>query len=188
MGICIESIKCVNVERCGYIIYQHQTTLEQKCVAKFIEQENDAGEVQYVFVINWDVINEEDERFILIPGIDLTQHRKIYIRSYEEPYFVECNTMQTCRADLPIWLEGLQLTYYDKFEAMLRSRCISHHSNCYLARTPDDRIENMYTFKAMEQMRLGNYPNLNEVPENVFHTVTEFYDGIDYDPCLRRNV
>lgn len=70
--IYIDPIACANVERVSYIFYQNFDSTINKCVGRFIEQENDAGEVQYLFDIYQDRISEQDAKEIVIPGIDVT--------------------------------------------------------------------------------------------------------------------
>ncbi len=168
--ICIEPIACANVERVAYIIYQDKHRGIHKCIGHFIEQENDAGECQFLFVMDWNSLTEEDLDYVVVPGIDLEQHREVYVRSYEIPYFVECCTVPDGRGDLKRWLHRMGMDYNDKFEFMLRSRAITHHSNCYLGRTPTDFCDAVRVMSDIEYSR-RILPNLAETPENIFHPI-----------------
>lgn len=169
--ISITPIACANVERCAYIFYCDSARGINKCIGKFIEQENDAGEIQYLFIFFWDRITEEDLRYIIVPGIDLEQKLSVYVRSYEIPYFVESATLQEQRGDLPLFLEAYQMDFYDRFEFMLRTRAVTHHSNCYLGRTVTDFYD-ADRWRVDPEFRKATLPNLAEVPENVFHAIS----------------
>ena len=47
--ISAQEIACPNIERKCYIIYCNFNTGESKCIGSLVEQENDAGEIQYVY-------------------------------------------------------------------------------------------------------------------------------------------
>lgn len=170
LNVCIEPIACADVERTAYLFFQGIGL--NICFGKFKEQANDAGETQYVFEIDNKVLTDEILDYIVLPGIGLEQRRDIYYRSYDEPYFVECSTIQNGRGDLKWYLNNVGMDYNDKFEFMLRTRAITHHTNCYLGRFPTDFIDAMrvrndpvYAKKVI--------PNLNFQPENEFHKIDD---------------
>lgn len=178
--ICIEPIGYPNVERISYLMYQEPAFNINKCFGRFIEQENDAGEVQYLFVIDWDSLTERDIQYISLPGIDLEQHLSVFIRSYDIPYFVQCSSISKSRGDLKFWLDMMHMTYYDRFEFMLRSRAITRHTQCYLGRTPIDFCDAQ---RVKFDLEYGHreIPNLAETSENSFHPIEEqWYDTEDY--------
>lgn len=165
-------IACANVERFCYLFFQNKAGTVNKCFGKFLEQENDAGEVQYIFDIDKSVLTEEDLDELVLPGIDLTLDRTVYVRSYNIPYFVECSTIQNQRGDLNYWLKLHHLDYNDKFEYMMRSRAITQKTNCYLGRFPTD-FEDANRIKDDDVYARSILPNLNEVLENTWHEITE---------------
>ena len=176
LQVCIESLGCANIERTGYLFYQGLG--KNICFGKFKEQGNDAGEYQYVFEIDNSVLTEDILDDIVLPGIDLTQRRDVYIRSYVMPYFVECSTIQDGREDLKEYLGFAHMDYNDRFEFMLRTRAITHHTNCYLGRFSTDFED----AKRIMDDPLGYakqvLPNLNVQPENEWHEID--YHVIDY--------
>ena len=127
-------IVCADVERKCYIFYGPTS----RCIGEFKEQSNDAGEIQYVWDMYWNVLDTMDITDIILPAIDLNRREFPYIRSGGVPYYVECSTVPEYRGDLPKILKDFGMDYYDRFELMLRSRAISNKSNCYLGRTRDD--------------------------------------------------
>ena len=166
--ICTEPIACANVERVAYLFFQNHRGSVNVCFGKFIEQENDAGEFQFVFLVDKSVFTEEDLQEIVLPGIDLFQDRDVYVRSYEIPYFVECSVIPKGRGDLKEWMNYFKMDYYDPFVMMLRSRAITHHTNCYLGCAPDD-FEDANRIKRDVDYAKAVIPHLREEPENVFH-------------------
>lgn len=52
-----------------------------KLIGEFIEQENDASEIQYLFKFYYDVLTATDLRYIAFPGIDLWQKRAVFVQS-----------------------------------------------------------------------------------------------------------
>lgn len=168
LHVCIEPIGCASAERTAYLFYQGLG--KNICFGKFKEQANDAGEYQFVFEIDNNVLTEEILDDIVLPGIDLTQRRDVYIRSYDIPYFVECSTIQDGRGDLKWYLSNMKMDYNDRFEYMLRSRAITHHTNCYLGRFPTDFED---AKRIMDDPRYAKnvLPNLNVYPENEWHDI-----------------
>lgn len=167
-NICIEPIGCANAERTAYLFYQGQGM--NICFGKFKEQANDAGEYQFVFEIDQSVITDEMLDYMVLPGIGLEQRRSIYYRSYEIPYFVECSTIQDGRGDLQWYLNNVGMDYNDKFEFMLRTRAITHHTNCYLGRFPTDFADAKRIYDDPEYAKTV-IPNLNVQPENEWHEI-----------------
>ena len=165
---CIDPIGCPTVERKAYIFFCDKKV--NKCIGEFIEQENDAGETQWLFKMYWDQIDEYDIQMCSLPGIDLTLHSEVYVRSYDEPYFMECCTIPNGRGDLKWYLDRVGMTYNDKFEFMLRYRAVTHHSNTYLGRTPYDKIDRVHARDDSEYYR-KIIPNLNVSPENEYHEI-----------------
>lgn len=166
-------IGCVNIQRKAYIFYHDSlNTSVNKLIGEFFEQENDAGEVQYLFKIFQSNITEEEVYKICLPGIDLSLRLNEYVRSGGIPYFMECCTIPSNRGDLKRWLNNVALDYDDKFEFMLRTRAITHHSNCYLGRTATDKID-LNEYKKWGTYQKEHFPNL---PcgnyENDFHEIT----------------
>lgn len=166
-------IGCANTERFCYLFFQSKDRDVNVCFGKFIEQENDAREVQYIFDLDKSVLTQEDLDEIVLPGIDVTLDKDVYVRSYNIPYFMECSTVPDSREDLAYWLKLYHLEYNDKFEYMMRSRAITQKSNCYLGRHPGDFVD-------LWRARLGDKdywdsitPNLDERPENVWHDIKE---------------
>ena len=168
----ITPIGCPSVQRVAYIIYFDKVTRDSLCIGKFIEQENDAGEVQYLFVMDWNVITDDLVEILTVPGIDLTLHSDVYIRSYQIPYFLERCVIQRGRGDFEYYQKLMQMDYVDEFEFMLRSRGITHHSNCYVGRTPTDFCDMMRAMHDREYAA-SILPNLNVSPENEFHAISE---------------
>ena len=58
--ISAQEIACPNIERKCHIMYCNFNTGESKCIGSLVEQENDAGEVQYVYNIWQDKITDDD--------------------------------------------------------------------------------------------------------------------------------
>lgn len=141
-----------------------------KCIGEFIEQENDAGETQWLFKFYYDEITDWDLWHIEFPGIDVMLKKETFIRSGDIPFFVECSTIPDERDDLKFYLDSVKMDYYDKFEFMLRTRAITVHTNCYLGRTKDDKIERERYRHDMEYRR-KHHPNLLFNPENEFHPI-----------------
>lgn len=168
-----KSICCPNVERKAYIFFHDAMYKDvNKLIGEFIEQSNDAGEIQYVFKFYYDVLTEGDIQRISFPGIDLEQRKDVYIRSGGIPYFVECSVVPKNRGDVKRWLRMHKMDYYDEFEYMLRSRAITSHTNCYLGRTKDDKID-LYKYKQWgSEYQLSHFPNMPcGNPENDYHKI-----------------
>ncbi len=170
--ISTERIGYPTVERKAYIFFNPFYKPEiNMCVGEFIEQENDAGESQYLFRIYFDELPEEVIKILYVPGIDISLRKKEYVRSGNKPYYVTCSTIADCRGDKKWWLNLVGLTYNDDFEFMLRTRAITQKCECYLGRTRDDKID-LIEYKKWGDYQKSLFPNLNEVPENVFHKIS----------------
>lgn len=176
----VTSIYGINVERFGYIFCYIKQKNVNILIGRMFEQENDAGERQYVYEIYQDAISDELLYYIVLPGIDLTTRETVYIRSGETPYFVECSVPPRRRGDVKRFLGYMKMEYYDEFEYMLRSRAITHHTNCYLGRTPVDFFDNPYKAMMDRDFWFDNLPNLNETPENVFHRAERVFKDVHY--------
>lgn len=170
------SICCPDHERKAYIFFHDALYRDvNKLIGEFIEQSNDAGEVQYVFKFYFDKLTAGDLQRINFPGIDLYTRKDLYSRSGEIPYYVECSVVPKNRGDVQRYLSSLKMDYYDPFECMLRSRAISNHTNCYLGRTKEDKID-LYKYKQWGSLyQLSHFPNMpcgNE--ENDYYKIRRF--------------
>lgn len=169
-------VACLNVQRKAYLFYHGRDMCKSRLIGEFFEQENDAGEVQYLFKINNSVIADDEVDKICLPGIDLSFRLDEYVRSGGIPYFVECCTIPDGRGDLKRFLDLVEMDFNDKFEFMLRTRAVTHHSNCYLGRTPDDTID-LNKYKEWGEYQKTHFPNL---PcgnyENDFHEINKETD------------
>ncbi len=159
----------VDHERKAYIMYQTSDNIN-KCIGSFTEQCNDSDEVQYIFEIYQDKLSDRERACITIPGIDITTGERIHVRSYGLPYFLERCTPRKTREDTPEYLQSLQLDYIDPFECTVRSRAITHHSDCYVGRFPTDFIDFKRAQKDFTYYK-SIIPNLDEQPENVYHKI-----------------
>ena len=177
-----ESISCISVERYCYLFTQVRDL--NLNIGRFFEQENDAGERQYVYEIYQDKLTPEIRILITLPGIDLMTGESVYVRNTETPYFVECSVPPKFRPDAPIYLKSMGLEYYDEFEHMMRSRAITHHTNCYLGRTATDFFDAKRARRCKEFWD-ANLPNLAESPENVFHKAERLFSQVDYDVTIK---
>lgn len=163
-----DPIACPNVERYCYLFFQSRKRDVNVCFGRFIEQENDAGEFQFIFEIDRSKLSEDDLKEIILPGIDLNLPTSVYVRSYYLPYYVVAHTFQDCRADKDFWLRKHGMTHNDRFEYMMRSRAISCHTNCYLGRTPTDFID-YYRAQRDPEYLWSVIPNVEEKPGNGWH-------------------
>lgn len=162
-----------NVERKAYIFFNpYEDPSVNKCIGEFIEQENDAGEVQYLFRFYQDRITDWDLDHIAFPGIDMDLRKNEYVRSGGLPYYVECSTIQDGRGDLKRWLDRVHLDFNDKFEYMVRTRAITQKTNCYLGRNPEDKI-NLVEWKKWGEYQKSHFPNMPIDDSNEFHRITE---------------
>lgn len=167
--ISTEPIEFVTTERVCYLFYYNARKKINKCIGKLINQENDFGDYQYKFVIDWSVITVEDLDDIVLSGIDLHLRSKVYIRSNDVPYFVKRGVPQKERADSLEALQSMQMEYFDDFEYLMRSRGISHHTNCYVGRYPTDFCEPDKAYD--REYYATHFPNLAEQPYNCWHKV-----------------
>lgn len=165
-----QEIVCPIIERVAYIIYFDELSKESKCIGTFVEQENDAGEVQYVFNINQSMIEESEIYVVTVPGIDITTRQSRYVRSGILPYFLECCSPRKDRGDTEWVLKEMGMNYWDRFEYMLRSRAITSRSNCYVGRYPTDYIDFERAKKDVQYLK-SIRPNLDEQDDNVFHKI-----------------
>lgn len=186
--ISTESIYGIDVERIGYLFYQVPEFNANVCFGKLYEQENDSGERQYVFEIWNERIPDELLDWIVLPGIDLEQRKSVYVRSGETPCLVEYSVPPRHRGinneNTNMFLGFMKMDYYDEFEYMLRSRCITHHTNCYMGRTETDFFD---AIKAKRDRDFwdANLPNLAETPENVFHRAERKFKEVHYDSSIK---
>lgn len=179
-----ESINCISVERFAYLFCQiHQLDINMN-FGRLFEQENDAGECQYVYEIYQDKLSDELLEWIVLPGIDLTTRETVYVRSLETPYFIECSSPPRYRGDVKYWLNLMKLDYYDAFEFMMRSRAITHHTNCYLGRTATDFFD-AWRARNDDAFYRKHSPNLAETPENVFHPAERLFDSVHYSTTVK---
>lgn len=166
-----ERIGCPNVERKAYIFYNapfdHSINI---CIGEFIEQENDAGEVQYLHRFYYDEIPDYLVDIIDFPGIDISLREKEFVRSGGIPYYAECSTIADCWTDKKYWWSRVCLDYDDKFEYMLRTRAITQKTNCYLGRYKENKVD-LFEYKKWGDYQKSIFPNLDERPENVFHEI-----------------
>lgn len=185
--ISIESIYGVDVERAGYLFCQIPKLNYNKCFGKFYEQENDCGERQYVFEIWNNRLPDSMIDWVVLPGIDLTQRHDVYVRSREVPVFVEYSVPPPHRgindSNTKMFLGFMKMDYYDEFEYMLRSRSITHHTNCYLGRTEDD-VYDAIRAKNDREFAFATLPNLSETEENVFHRAKRRFKEVHYDASI----
>lgn len=168
--ISAQEIACPNIERKCYIMYCNFNTGESKCIGSLVEQENDAGEVQYVYNIWQDKITDDDLHDIILSGIDLNLRQTRYVRSGGLPIFIDKCTPKRARYDYKRLIHRQHLDYYDPFEFMMRCRNMTHHSNCYVGRTPTDFCDFKRAMKDSDYYS-SLMPNLKETPENVFHPI-----------------
>ena len=145
-----------------------------------IEQENDAGENIFLFKFYYDEWDEYDWENIIVSGIDINRREYPIVRSGGLPYYIEGRIPPKECGDLWRTFERLQIDYYDPFEMVMRSRGVSQHDNCYVGRTPNDKID-LWFYKCEGISKLGNVvPNLPcGNPDNDFHPIVNNNKG-DY--------
>ena len=165
-------IESPNVERTCYIFYYNQNTKRSKCIGTLSEQENDAGEVQYVYKIRQDLISDEELKDIVLSGIDLSTRESEYIRSDGIPYFIGKCLPRRDRSNFKEQLALEKMDYYDPFEFLMRCRNITHHSNCYVGRSATD-ICDFGRAMVDSDYYASLLANTNEQPENKFHAIAE---------------
>lgn len=177
----ITSYSCINVERYAYLFYELDDRKVNFCFGRFFEQENDAGERQYVYEI-WQEKIKDVVQDIVLPGIDLTAGQQVYVRNGEVPCFVEYSVPPLCRSEknIRMYLGFMQMNYYDEFLYMLRSRYITQHTNCYLGVTEDDLFDAQRARRDREFWD-ANLPNMKITPVNEFHRAERLFDEVNYD-------
>lgn len=182
-----ESFYGINVERYGYIFYQSADRVRNLCIGRLFEQENDAEELQYVFEIWQERIEDEWIDDIVLPGIDLKQRKRVYVRNEEQPCFIQYAVPPECRPyeNLRFYLDFQQMKYYDAFEYMLRSRAVSRNSNCYMGRAEDDLFD-LRTAKEFGEYYYERVPNLDEKEWNVYHKAERLFDEVYYSSEIKR--
>lgn len=179
------SIQDVIIERYAYLFCNLENTDINIRFGRFFEQENEDGELQYVFDIDNSVLTPFILKRILLPGIDLTQGHDIYVRNGELPCFVAYHRINTDRDpwNVKMFLDYVKLDYVDNFEYMLRSRCISHYTNCYLGRHPDDYYD-FWRARRDHEFRRSTLPNLDSRPYNEFHKAERLFKEVNYDASI----
>lgn len=173
------TFNCISVERYAYLFCQITDLDLNWCFGRLFEQENDSGECQYVFDVWQDTISDEVLPYMTLPGIDLSQRKSVYVRNEELPYYVECSSPRNDRPDRFWFLQNMGMQYNDQFEYMIRSRAITHHTNCYLGRTKDDFFDARRA-RNDKDFWVQNLPNIDEKPWNVYHPAEPLFKEVNY--------
>lgn len=124
-------ISCVCQKRTCYLMWKNF------CIAELTEEQNDAGEIDWVIKVRWEEWEKSGKQNI--PGILTELHLCEYIR-VGIPYIVSQRTPSEYRYDIRDLLKEVNLRFYDRFEYLCLTRGICGNDDLYIGRTPTDFI------------------------------------------------
>ena len=160
-NITTERIACPNVERKFYLFWQHPVHKEHhKCIGEIIEQQNDAGENMYLYIMYKDQWDDFEKEHITVSGIDVKRESNPIVRSGGLPCFFSQRLPPKGRDNIDVTYKRLQIDYYDPFEMIMRSRGFGNADFCYVGRTPIDFVDRIYYRSQNPQAMKEIIPNL----------------------------
>lgn len=122
------------------IIYATDRTGCKYAVSRIDFERYDDQNFQYIFSPEWSVIDAiPSSIFQGIPGLDLALRRERYYRVNMTPSFISERTPSESREDLWELLDAVGLTYYDRFEWLLRTNMRAGTDNLIVERAEDAR-------------------------------------------------
>ena len=132
---------------------------DRKYIVSRIDYERyDDQNYQYVFTLNWPVIDVLPATlFQGIPGLDLSLRHRKYYRVNMTPYFITERSPSENREDLKELLDEVKLDYYDRFEWILRAQ-----RKCGVDNLLVERVHSSKTIV----LRQGNYLNESLQPHD----------------------
>lgn len=136
------------------VIYATDRSGYKYAVSRIDFERYDDQNFQYIFSPEWSVIDALPYSiFQGIPGLDLTLRREKYYRVNMTPSFISDRTPSESREDLWELLDMVDLTYYDRFEWLLRSNMRAGTDNLIVERA--------------EPARRISYESIGSLPENL---------------------
>lgn len=118
---------------------------EKYSVAKIEYESFFNEEYQYIFTPYWDVIDALDTSvFQGIPGITMELRLEKYYRVNMQPVFITERSPSKNREDLWELLEEVDLTYYDRFEWLIRTELVCGNDNLIVERFREETREFTY--------------------------------------------
>lgn len=116
-------------------------------------------EYQYIITPYWDVIDGLDSSvFQGIPGITMELRLEKYYRVNMQPVFITERSPSRNREDLWELMESVGLTYYDRFEWLIRTPLTCGNDNLIVERYREEVLEFTYeeAVKNPEQIQYGD--------------------------------
>lgn len=150
---------------------------------------------QYVITPYWEMIDGLPASvFQGFPGIDLELRLKHYYRVNYIPTFIAERTPAENREDLWELLEAVGLTYYDRFEWLLRTSMRAANDNLIVERRRLEKVTTEYSAENLAKLQYQDAVIADTIAaladttagfaEGIFNVVTKGIDILDRNGCF----